>query len=752
MAVYTHSGLAAGIGRLLRTLEGVTVGRTIINFESIQRHLRRNPRLSEHDVRRLTNPSDSQDVPRAIEFIDAIHDLAALPTDDCSPAELQELPAIAVVAEMFASFLDAFVTPDWSLSQQVASLSKFAHTAFALFQTHGVNFMPNQLYGDMQTTVKNAIFCIAKQLHLDRTQPFYLFWTGDDRLEGLFGCTRMQGGHNPNFTYKDFVDRVGAGVDIAAVFARHPRLNNGFRRLKVTRTEHMDHLNPESWRGRVIVSEVDLESSWAQGRKDATILLRRIHVTCDFGLVFTSNPVLDMLRPFGNGSYPGVATDSPDRSEEPLILSESSAPTSTRGNAQTGSTSSNASTSQTSHEPSHTNRDTPRLDTLAQASNLSHTAPSPSQHGSLEESVTSEFTTGTTGSLSVVSDSSETEVLELTVQQCDEIARCSAVASGDGSDAQGIELEDLLDELDGNSESAQAQAGHNGARLGRSEPSITPWIDHEGHKIHKASLCRLVITPEYVRKSHERTLRVRGYTTDIKPRDYSTDDITNGDSFFTNDLFATLVCCDDTINLALLKCIAIEEKSSRVGCTQQQNLCHAAAGVKLTGQVLSLCPLVGSSTTSSNDQCDTQGDLSPDSDDPQHALWVWNGQFSQLAQKKKEPSMIAKGARKTIVIKIASHVCLAVNAKVISVRSHPSFSDEDYAQLNEAGLTWAFTGEELELLTTQLWETIHAQRLVSLIPAFRVNSDLPYRALNGQFITRVQVIIHGVICQLTQNS
>ncbi|KAI0748796.1 hypothetical protein BC629DRAFT_1243540, partial [Irpex lacteus] len=302
------------IGRLLRTLEGVTVGRTIINFESIQRHLRRNPRLSEHDVRRLTNPSDSQDVPRAIEFIDAIHDLAALPTDDCSPAELQELPIIAVVAEMFTSFLDAFVTPDWSLSQQVASLSKFAHTAFALFQTHGVNFMPNQLYGDMQTTIKNAIFCIAKQLHLDRTQPFYLFWTGDDRLEGLFGCARMQGGHNPNFTYKDFVDRVGAGVDIAAVFARHPRLNNGFRRLKVTRTEHMDHLNPESWRGRVIVSEVDLESSWAQGRKDATILLRRIHVTCDFGSVFTSNPVLDMLRPFGNGSYPGVSTDSPDRS------------------------------------------------------------------------------------------------------------------------------------------------------------------------------------------------------------------------------------------------------------------------------------------------------------------------------------------------------------------------------------------------------------------------------------------------------
>ena len=134
----------------------------------------------------------------------------------------------------------------------------------------------------------------------------------------------------------------------------------------------MDHLSPESWRGRAIVIEVDLESSWARERKEAAIPLRRIHVTCEFDSIFTSNPVLDMLRLFGNGSYPGVATDSPNRSEAPLIPSKSPTPTSACGNAQRSSKSSNA-TSQTSHEPFHTNCETPRLDTLAQASNLSRT-------------------------------------------------------------------------------------------------------------------------------------------------------------------------------------------------------------------------------------------------------------------------------------------------------------------------------------------------------------------------------------------
>ncbi|KAI0686302.1 hypothetical protein C8T65DRAFT_591308, partial [Cerioporus squamosus] len=212
------------------------------------------------------NPADSQDVPRAIEFIEAIEEIARLSTERCDPGELQEVRLISIVGELFTSFMDTFISPDWSLTQQLTSLSKFAHAAFALFHQEGVNFMPNQLYGDMQTTVKNTFFCVAKQQALDDIQPFYLFWLGNDRLEELFGRVRMQCGHNPNFSFKQLVDRLGAAMDIQAIYQRHPALDPGFRRLKITRTEHLDHLNPESWHGCVTASTVSLESAWRAGR------------------------------------------------------------------------------------------------------------------------------------------------------------------------------------------------------------------------------------------------------------------------------------------------------------------------------------------------------------------------------------------------------------------------------------------------------------------------------------------------------
>ena len=98
--------------------------------------------------------------------------------------------------EMLSSFVDAFISPDWSLTQQVVSLSKYAHMTFVFYRLHQCSFMPHQLYGDTQTTVKNTIFCLAKQQLLDGTQPFYLYDTGDDKLEELFGNVRMQQIHS----------------------------------------------------------------------------------------------------------------------------------------------------------------------------------------------------------------------------------------------------------------------------------------------------------------------------------------------------------------------------------------------------------------------------------------------------------------------------------------------------------------------------------------------------------------------------
>ncbi|GJE91565.1 hypothetical protein PsYK624_077150 [Phanerochaete sordida] len=531
------------IGRLLRSADGVTVGNTVINYEMLRRHLLRTGNHSEAEVERLLNPADSQDVPRAIEFIEAVEAVNA-PSSDISgdpedPSRLVEANVLGAVGEMYAAFMDAFICPSWSLSEQLASLSKFAHISFALFREHRAAFMPPQLYSDMQHTVKNVFFCVAKQQALDRSQPFHLFWTGDDRLETLFGRARMQGGHNPNFNLKQLVDRLAAGIDLDAIFARHPEMDAGFRRLKVDRVEHADHLNPESWRGDVIVDHVRLDVAWANGREGAQKLLTRLGICVNFETLFDSEGRLDMLKPFGDGIFPGVAADSMDRSQEPEVGS-ASPPLASSG------------TQSADHSPSPS---APFLSAQDECEDIGSHGFAPS------------------GSDSDCSDTEEDKhapyipgQFESKSLRCGQLEPDASEISDDSEDDArlDIDLEDVIEEP------TEHQLPTSGA-LG----AVTPWIDYEGRKIHKASVCRIVITPDFIRKSHERLLRVRGYTMDFgRPKDYSSDSILDSDMFMNGDLFACLLRCDDRVSVAVMKCTVLEAKSKRVLQVRRSDLRH----------------------------------------------------------------------------------------------------------------------------------------------------------------------------------
>ncbi|KDQ49795.1 hypothetical protein JAAARDRAFT_142934, partial [Jaapia argillacea MUCL 33604] len=212
------------------------------------------------------NPADAQDVPQAIDLLKAI---AGITDSNLNPNTLQEVRIIHVISEMFSAFVDVFTRHGWSLGEQLTALSKYAHLVFVLFRQNRVNLMPAQLYSDTQTTVKNAFFCVAKQQEEDRNENVYLFWMGDDCLENLFRRLRMQGGHNPNFNFKQLVNRLGAAVDIDAVLAQNPNLDTRHRRLKVTRTEKLDHLNPETWDRDARANRVVLETVWHAGQDQA---------------------------------------------------------------------------------------------------------------------------------------------------------------------------------------------------------------------------------------------------------------------------------------------------------------------------------------------------------------------------------------------------------------------------------------------------------------------------------------------------
>ncbi|KAH9911592.1 hypothetical protein B0H21DRAFT_887504, partial [Amylocystis lapponica] len=194
-------------------------------------------------------------------------------------------------------------------------LSKFSHLSCAFFRGFRVAFMSNQLYGDSQTMVKNVMFSIAKQQQLDGSASFFVGGVGDDELEKLFGRLRMLGGHDSGMNYRQGIDRLGHAKDIDSVLLRQPDLDPGHRRLNLARTEEVDHITEDTWRGDVVAGKVDLPSAWESGAAAAAMTIQdsqMLPTSADFANIF-ADPTVDLLRPFGRDKYPGIEMDE-DRS------------------------------------------------------------------------------------------------------------------------------------------------------------------------------------------------------------------------------------------------------------------------------------------------------------------------------------------------------------------------------------------------------------------------------------------------------
>ncbi|KIK80925.1 hypothetical protein PAXRUDRAFT_36051 [Paxillus rubicundulus Ve08.2h10] len=147
---------------------------------------------------------------------------------------IMDFQAITVLAKLLHDLLEPFINASLSLAQQVTHQSTFAHLLFSICCVHCHLFMPNQLYYDSQTLVKNAIFCIAKWQHLDVASTFYLLDVGNNPIKLLFAFLCMCGGHNSAINYKQAIDRLCAARDIGRVFSCHPDLHHGHWHLNLT--------------------------------------------------------------------------------------------------------------------------------------------------------------------------------------------------------------------------------------------------------------------------------------------------------------------------------------------------------------------------------------------------------------------------------------------------------------------------------------------------------------------------------------
>ncbi|KAG1796095.1 hypothetical protein EV424DRAFT_1334292, partial [Suillus variegatus] len=314
---------------LLQSPTGVVLNNgRIINSMMLARYLVWLPAYDEAAVTKLLHPDDPQDVPHAVELILAIIEFTKLQhttvadsfsTDIETRADLQSITLLSALLE---SIVLPFTNISLSLSEQVTLLSRYSHLAFAVFHAHRRSFMSYQLYYDTQTMTKNSMFCITKQQDLDSHAPFFLGNVRDDPLEILFGRTRMIGGHNSASSYAQALNHLGAAKDIDGVFRRHPELDPGHRRLKLTRQEGVDHINRDVWKGDIISGRCNLPLAWCNGCDAALAILATSQldsVHYSFAEHF-STPRIDMLRPFGDNKYLGIALDElQDASDVPEL-------------------------------------------------------------------------------------------------------------------------------------------------------------------------------------------------------------------------------------------------------------------------------------------------------------------------------------------------------------------------------------------------------------------------------------------------
>ena len=310
---------AAGFSTCVRGAKGISLnhGQCITTF-ILERYLPLVDGLDETATRKLLYPDDPQDVLRAIELLSAIVAVAKINPTLPPFTPLGSMPDVNIVADFEAlsvlggtleNLLKPLINIKLSLSQQIVHLSCFAHLLFTFYHDQRRRFVPNQLYYDSQTMVKNVVFCIAKQQKLNLSSSLSLLDVGDNALELTFALMRMSGGHNNAFNYRQVIDRLCAVCDISDIYSRNPNIRHGHRRLNMNQKESVDHISRATWVGNMTAGNCDLLSCWLQGRQKALKILRTSKIppaSYHFDSIFASGSGIDMLCVFGDEKYPSI--------------------------------------------------------------------------------------------------------------------------------------------------------------------------------------------------------------------------------------------------------------------------------------------------------------------------------------------------------------------------------------------------------------------------------------------------------------
>ena len=134
---------------------GIQVGGTSLTSQDALQALMCYP-MTAKAAQSLLDPADKQNVPKAVNLVSSLAKIGKQGILNL-PSINARIERVVFLAKVLGCFLDVFTHVEMSISEQIRSLSTYAHLITALYQKHRTGFLTSALLADSQAIVKNLL-------------------------------------------------------------------------------------------------------------------------------------------------------------------------------------------------------------------------------------------------------------------------------------------------------------------------------------------------------------------------------------------------------------------------------------------------------------------------------------------------------------------------------------------------------------------------------------------------------------------
>ena len=144
----------------------------------------------EHEIFSMLNHIDRQNVPLAVRLLEVLSKDST--KQKISARQLDTLIAFSVLKGICHGIISFFAKPMLNLHKILGNVPTMSHFLFIL-KHHSDISMPNVLDHDVQATVQNLLFLVARYKVYLPAKPLYIYQVGINSAKPVHSCSKVQG-------------------------------------------------------------------------------------------------------------------------------------------------------------------------------------------------------------------------------------------------------------------------------------------------------------------------------------------------------------------------------------------------------------------------------------------------------------------------------------------------------------------------------------------------------------------------------